>query len=123
MAPPPLAPLTPPPPPPAPPQELLVLDIFCGAGGLSFLEQRAAKPSTRAVLAAHGEAASVGIYSRWAVDLNRSAIATYEANHGGAIDVRGRAGGGTAASCWRQGGGASAARGRRPRQRRRGRGR
>jgi hypothetical protein len=68
-------------------QELFVLDIFCGAGGLSFLEQRKDKPSTKAFLRRHGAMAELGIYSRWAVDLNASAIATYEANHGDDIDV------------------------------------
>lgn len=65
-----------------------MLDIFCGAGGLSFLEHPAGAEGTQAVLASHGaEGAAVGIKSRWAVDLNASAIATYEANHGRAIDV------------------------------------
>jgi site-specific DNA-cytosine methylase len=75
-----------------PPQELLVLDIFAGAGGLSFLEQRRGAPATRAALERRGVPASasaaLGIRSRWAVDLNASAIATYRANHGDSVDVR-----------------------------------
>ncbi|KAI8463386.1 MAG: hypothetical protein J3K34DRAFT_495628 [Monoraphidium minutum] len=68
-------------------RKLLVLDIFCGAGGLSFLEHRAGAPSGAALLERHGAGGAVGIHSRWAVDLNASAIETYRANHGAAIDA------------------------------------
>lgn len=64
-----------------------MLDIFCGAGGLSFLEHRRGGAAAAAVLRARGSDARVGVRPRWAVDLNASAIATYEANHGGGVDV------------------------------------
>lgn len=60
-------PSLPPPHTPPSPQVINVLDLCCGAGGLSFMAQ---------------QDASVRIVSRWAVDKLRSAILTIKANHG-----------------------------------------
>lgn len=53
-------------PPASSPQQINVLDLCCGAGGLSFMAQ--ASPQ-------------VAIHSRWAVDKFESAILTMRANH------------------------------------------
>lgn len=53
---------------PLPSQVLRCLDIFAGAGGLSFLHQRSKN-------------GKVDIRGGWAVDINTSAAATYQANH------------------------------------------
>jgi hypothetical protein len=47
-------------------QDIDVLDIFAGAGGLSFLAQ---------------DEPGVAIRAKWAVDINASAVETYRANH------------------------------------------
>ena len=47
-------------------QHINVLDIFAGAGGLSFLAQ---------------DEPGVAIRAKWAVDINASAVETYRVNH------------------------------------------
>ncbi len=57
----------------APPQVLLVVELFCGEGGLSYLDE--------------GSSDRVSIQTRWAVDHDGDACATFQANHPG-VQVR-----------------------------------
>lgn len=56
-------------------QDMNVLDIFAGAGGLSFLCGREHNASLKA---------------KWAVDFNASACASYQVNHPDAVVGRRR---------------------------------